>query len=91
MRKMDKNCILVTGGAGYIGSHACLELLKAGHEVSGFDNFCNSSPESIERVKALAGKPMRLEKLDLRDPDGLDALLGEPPGLLRSIHRTGVL
>ena len=69
--------VLVTGASGYIGSHACLELLKAGHEVAGFDNFCNSSPESIERVKALAGKPMRLVKLDLRDPDGLDALLGE--------------
>ncbi len=69
--------VLVTGASGYIGSHTCLELLKAGHEVVGFDNFSNSSPESIERVKALAGKPMRLEKLDLRDPDGLDALVSE--------------
>ena len=69
--------ILVTGAAGYIGSHACLELLKAGHEVVGFDNFSNSSPESIERVKALAGKPMRLETVDLRDPDALDALVSE--------------
>ncbi len=69
--------ILVTGAAGYIGSHACLELLKAGHDVTGFDNFSNSSPESIERVKKLAGKTMRLSTLDLRDPDGLDALVGE--------------
>ena len=69
--------VLVTGASGYIGSHACLELLKAGHEVVGFDNFNNSSPESIERVKALAGKPMRRETLDLRDPDGLDTLVGE--------------
>lgn len=69
--------VLVTGASGYIGSHACLELLRAGHEVVGFDNFSNSSPESIERVKALTGKPMRLETLDLRDPDGLDALMGE--------------
>lgn len=69
--------VLVTGASGYIGSHACLELLKAGHEVTGFDNFANSVPESIERVKALAGKPLRLETLDLRDPDALDALISE--------------
>ncbi len=69
--------ILVTGASGYIGSHACLELLKAGHEVTGCDNFSNSSPASIERVKALSGKPLRLEKLDLREPNALDALVGE--------------
>jgi len=69
--------VLVTGASGYIGSHASLELLKAGHEVVGFDNFSNSSPASIERVKELAGKPMRLVKLDLLDPDGLDSLIGE--------------
>jgi len=69
--------VLVTGASGYIGSHASLELLKAGHEVVGFDNFANSVPESIERVKALSGKDMRLVKLDLLDPDGLDALIGE--------------
>jgi UDP-glucose 4-epimerase len=69
--------VLVTGASGYIGSHACLELLQAGHEVVGFDNFSNSSPESIERVKALTGKPLRLETIDLRDPDALDALVSE--------------
>lgn len=42
--------ILVTGGAGYIGSHVCVELLNAGEQVVVFDNFCNSSPLSLERV-----------------------------------------
>ncbi len=80
--------ILVTGASGYIGSHACLELLKAGHAVTGFDNFSNSSPESIERVKELAGKPMRLEKIDLREPDELDALVGE--GFEAVMHFAGL-
>ena len=80
--------VLVTGASGYIGSHASLELLRAGHEVVGFDNFSNSSPESIERVKALAAKDMRLEKLDLLDPDGLDALLGE--GFDAVVHFAGL-
>ena len=43
--------ILVTGGAGYIGSHTCVELLDAGHAVTVFDNFCNSQPESLARVE----------------------------------------
>ena len=41
--------IFVTGGAGYIGSHTCLELLSAGHDVTVFDNFCNSQPEALQR------------------------------------------
>ena len=69
--------VLISGASGYIGSHTSLELLKAGHEVVGFDNFSNSSPVSIDRVKELAGKDMRLETLDMRDPDALDALVGE--------------
>jgi UDP-glucose 4-epimerase len=80
--------VLVTGASGYIGSHTCLELLKAGHEVTGFDNFSNSSPESIARVRALAGKDMRLETLDLRDPDALDALVGE--GFDAVLHFAGL-
>ena len=47
--------ILVTGGAGYIGSHICVELLQAGHAVTVLDNFCNSSPESLARVERITG------------------------------------
>ena len=64
--------ILVTGGAGYIGSHTCVELLEAGHEVVVVDNLCNSSKEAIRRVEELTGKQvvfyeeglLRLEKLE---------------------------
>ena len=48
--------IFVTGGAGYIGSHTCVELLNAGLDVTVFDNFFNSQPESLERVQRITGK-----------------------------------
>ena len=64
--------ILVTGGAGYIGSHTCLELLRQGYGVVVIDNLCNSSPKALERVEALAGKPVRFYRGDVRD----GALLG---------------
>ena len=48
--------ILVTGGAGYIGSHTCVELLNAGHDVTVLDNFCNSQIEALERVQRITGK-----------------------------------
>jgi UDP-glucose 4-epimerase len=66
--------ILVTGGAGYIGSHTCLELLQAGHEVTVVDNLSNSKEESLRRVQALAGRPLAFHRSDLRDADALDAL-----------------
>ena len=63
--------ILVTGGAGYIGSHTCLELLDQGHEITVVDNLCNSTSESLRRVEALSGKKIGLEVVDLRDKDQL--------------------
>jgi len=63
--------ILVTGGAGYIGSHTCLELLKAGYEVIVVDNLSNSKQESLKRVQELAGKSLEFHKVDLLDRDGL--------------------
>lgn len=59
--------VFVTGGAGYIGSHTCLELLQAGYEVSVYDNFTNSNPEALKRVEKLAGKTIRVIQGDLRD------------------------
>ncbi len=59
--------ILVTGGAGYIGSHTCVELLFAGHDVIVFDNFCNSSPESLYRVMRITGRKLVIVESDIRD------------------------
>ncbi len=67
--------VLVTGASGYIGSHAALELLKAGHEAVGFDNLSNSVETSIARVRELSGKPLPFSKLDLLDAPGLSRLL----------------
>jgi UDP-glucose 4-epimerase len=69
--------VLVTGASGYIGSHAALELLAAGHEVVGFDNLSNSSEESIRRVRQLSGRALRFETLDLLDVPRLGLLLKE--------------
>lgn len=62
-----KQKILVTGGAGYIGSHTCVELLQRGYEVVVVDNFSNSSPESVIRVEKITGKKITLYKGDVRD------------------------
>ncbi|HEY8294840.1 MAG TPA: UDP-glucose 4-epimerase GalE [Micrococcaceae bacterium] len=63
--------ILVTGGAGYIGSHTCLLLLEAGHDITVVDNLGNSSPESLRRVEQLTGRQIELLVLDLADAGGL--------------------
>ena len=64
--------ILVTGGAGYIGSHTCVELLNAGHEVIVLDNLCNSSSESLSRVGKLTQKSLTFVEGDIRDSQLLD-------------------
>ena len=63
--------IFVTGGAGYIGSHTCVELLTAGQQVAVFDNFCNSSRESIARVESITGKKVLLIEGDIRDKNSM--------------------
>jgi len=63
--------ILVTGGAGYIGSHTCVELIKSGYEVVVVDNLCNSSLESIKRVEKLTDSDIPFHKVDVRDKQAL--------------------
>ncbi len=69
--------ILVTGGAGYIGSHTCVELLQAGHEVIVFDNLSNSSEESLKRVQDIAQKSLTFVQGDIRNEDELDSVFQE--------------
>jgi UDP-glucose 4-epimerase len=66
--------ILVTGGAGYIGSHTCLELLRAGYDVTVVDNLSNGKIESLRRVQALAGRPLAFHKVDLLERAALEAV-----------------
>jgi UDP-glucose 4-epimerase len=63
--------ILVTGGAGYIGSHTCIELIKAGHRVVVVDNLCNSFLESLKRVEELTDSDIPFHKVDVRDKERL--------------------
>ena len=69
--------ILVTGGAGYIGSHTCVELLNLGHEVVVVDNLCNSSEESLNRVEKITGKRPVFYQVDLLDKEGLEAVFAK--------------
>jgi UDP-glucose 4-epimerase len=69
--------VLVTGGAGYIGSHTCVELLNANFDVVVLDNFCNSKQTSIQRVEKITGKTITLIEGDVRDKNCLNALFSE--------------
>lgn len=81
--------ILVTGGAGYIGSHTCIELLEQGHEVVVVDNLCNSSKVSLERVEAITGKTVTFYEADLLDKAALDKIFG-CEGIDAVIHFAGL-
>ena len=66
--------ILVTGGAGYIGSHTCIELLNAGYEVVVLDNLYNSSEKALERVKQITGKDLTFYEADILDKEALEKI-----------------
>ena len=77
-----KSRVLVTGGAGFIGSHTCLVLLEAGYDLAILDNFSNGSPEALTRVASLANVPLNNQRLkiqqgDIRDPHTLDQLFSD--------------
>ena len=78
--------ILVTGGAGFIGSHTTVELLNAGHEVVIVDNLCNSSKKSLSRVKKITGKEPAFYKVDIRDEKKLNAVLDKEGPFNAAIH-----
>ena len=69
--------ILVTGGAGYIGSHTCVELLNGGYEIVVMDNFINSKPEALNRIKTITGKDFKFYEADLLDKTLLETIFSE--------------
>jgi UDP-glucose 4-epimerase len=71
---VSKQTVLVTGGAGYIGSHACVELLEAEYQVVVVDNLSNSKPESLRRVERITGKSLQFYEADIRDKQALAAI-----------------
>ena len=81
--------VLVTGGAGYIGSHTCVELLNEGFDIVVADNLCNSSEESLRRVKKITGKDFPFYLCDLRDEAVLRRVFQENP-LDAVIHFAGL-
>lgn len=82
--------VLVTGGAGYIGSHTCLELLEEGYEVIVLDNLSNSSPEGLRRVEELTGKKVQFFEQDLMDLDGTRQVFSACPEVNSVIHFAGL-
>ncbi|WP_105614454.1 UDP-glucose 4-epimerase GalE [Vallitalea okinawensis] len=69
--------ILVTGGAGYIGSHTCVELLDAGYDIVILDNFSNSKPESLKRIKEITGKDFKFYEVDLLNKEAVESIFEE--------------
>ena len=77
MREEKIMNILLTGGAGFIGTHTCVELLSCGHDVIIADNFYNSSPEAVRRVEEISGRQVKVYDIDVCDPEKVDAVFSE--------------
>ena len=82
--------VLVSGGAGYIGSHTCVELIQAGYEIIAVDNLCNSSEESLRRVEKITGKKVPFIQADLCDPAATEAIFAQHPEIDSVIHFAGL-
>ena len=82
--------VLGCGGAGYIGSHTCVELIQAGYEVIVADNFINSSPEAIRRVERIVGRPVPLVKADLCNEAQVEPIFSQHPEIEAVIHFAGL-
>ncbi len=82
--------ILITGGAGFIGSHTAVEFLNAGYDIVIADNYCNSSPVALERIKEITGKDFRAYEVDLCDKAALEKVFAENPDIDSAIHFAGL-
>lgn len=78
--------VLVTGGAGFIGSHTCVELLGAGEEVVIIDNFSNSKPQVLDKIREITGKDFKFYEVDLLDEQGVKRVFDENPDIDSVIH-----
>ena len=85
---MKKN-ILVTGGAGYIGSHICVELLGQGYDVTVMDNLANSNEKALRRVEEITGKKLRFYEADIRDRSAYDEIFSQNE-IYGVIHMAGL-
>jgi UDP-glucose 4-epimerase len=85
---MPTSTVLVTGGAGYIGSHTCVELLAAGYEVVVLDDLSNSSPEALRRVESIAGRTLTFVEGSINDPSTLRSVFSRFP-LSAVVHFAG--
>ena len=82
--------VLVTGGAGYIGSHTCVELLLAGYDILVVDNPSNASPEALRRVEKITGKPVPFIHADVCDAEAMETLFSRYPEIDSVIHFAGL-
>ena len=82
--------ILITGGAGFIGSHTAVEFLNAGYDVVIADNYVNSSPKVLDRIREITGKEFRAYEVDLCDKEALRRVFVENPGIDSAIHFAGL-
>ena len=82
--------VLVTGGAGYIGSHTVVELLNRGEEIIIVDNFSNSKPEILDKIKKITGKDFKFYEVDLLDKEKLEKVFEENPNIDSVIHFAGL-
>lgn len=82
--------VLITGGAGFIGSHAAVEFLNAGYEIVIMDNFSNSKPVVLDRIKQITGKDFKFYRADLLDLASLDKIFDENPEIDSVIHFAGL-
>lgn len=82
--------VLVSGGAGYIGSHTCVELIRAGHDIVVADNLCNSCEEAVHRVEQITGRHIPFVKAELCDPAEVEALFADHPEIDSVIHFAGL-
>ena len=82
--------VLVTGGAGYIGSHTCVELIRSGYEIIVVDNLSNSNPEAVRRVEKITGRTIPFILADVCDTEAMNTIFAQHPEIDSVIHFAGL-